>query len=83
MTKVICEDGLEWYIGEESNSADYDDLINAYEKQIPKHPTNVRQHVDHKTGYCPSCSTRLAHFGDMNYCYGCGSKLDWEIEDAE
>lgn len=58
-----------------------DMCIDALEKQIPKQPNNIHQHVDHKTGYCPSCNTRLAHFGDMNYCYGCGQKLDWEVEE--
>ena len=70
------------------NPMDYIDsaiivATNALEKQIPKKLNNIHQHVDHKTGYCPSCNTRLAHFGDMNYCHKCGVKLDWENENVE
>lgn len=57
--------------------------IEALEKQISQKPNNIHQYVDHKTGYCPSCNIRLAHFGDMNYCHKCGNKLDWRNEDAK
>ena len=58
--------------------------ICALEKQIPQKPLNVHPHVDHKSGNCPCCEIRLAHFGDMNYCHRCGIKLDWEdAEDAK
>ena len=58
--------------------------ICALEMQIPKKPNNIHPHVDHKSGECSICGTRLAHFGDMNYCHKCGNKLDWEdSEDAK
>lgn len=61
-----------------------DTIISALEMQIPKKPNNIRSHVDHKSGECSICGTRLAHFGDMNYCHNCGNKIDWEeTNDAE
>lgn len=38
---------------------------------------NVTMHVDHMKGNCPICKTKLSNYGDLNYCYMCGKKLDW------
>lgn len=84
MTVVVCEDGLEWYRGEEKYSADYDDLIDAYEKQIAKkvvmkyHPKTpwtreITQYL------CPICS-RVIGFNGTTFCSTCGQKLDWSNE---
>lgn len=52
-------------------------------KERVKQPKNIREHVDHKSGECPICGIRLVHYGNMNYCHNCGSKLDWEEEKNE
>ena len=58
-------------------------VMKALEKHVEIMPENIRPHVDHKTGNCPSCGIYLAHFGDTNYCHKCGKKLDWRDEDEQ
>ena len=84
----ITHENLENYILFEDECIKYNftlkSLLEARAKQIPQKPLNVHPHVDHKSGNCPCCEIRLAHFGDMNYCHRCGIKLDWEdAEDAK
>lgn len=55
-------------------------LAEALEKQMPKQPT-WDDKVPH--GRCPVCNSIVAAFIDSpkpNYCYWCGQKLDWGVQ---
>ena len=55
--------------------------ISALEKQIPKVPTRQKFGAwEVYNGLCENCLTSIR--ADMNYCPGCGQKLDWtSLED--
>ena len=63
--------------------------INALEKQIAKKPVHIRYQPKsrnriHHHIYCGVCGKFIqrVYMGD-NYCRRCGTKIDWENEDAE
>ena len=79
MDIVLDDFGLEWKRKDGIvHKADYDDLIDSHEKQMPK--KILRGTVARDTAcYCPNCKEFVC-FEDTekhNYCSNCGQKLDW------
>lgn len=70
MEIVLDDFGLEWKRKDGIvYKADYDDLINSYEKQMPK---KVFECEENKFS-CPECgSTQIDR-----YCAKCGQAIDW------
>jgi transcription elongation factor Elf1 len=64
--------------------------IEALEKQMPKKPIETKE-MEYCSFYdCPSCEGRLVSKIDgewcagqlYKYCYRCGQKLDWSINES-
>ena len=57
--------------------------ISALEKQVPKKPIKDRkQEIRYTSSYsCPSCGDGFTGTGIADYCYHCGQKLDWSVEE--
>ena len=47
---------------------------------LEKDVLNEKQHVDHLSGTCPECGTKLRNFGNVNHCWCCGQRLRWDGE---
>ena len=60
-----------------------DEIIKALEKQTPKKPIKDRkQEIRYTSSYsCSSCGGGFTGTGIADYCYHCGQKLDWSVED--
>ena len=43
---------------------------------------NFRKGVDHVKGDCPKCGEHLKNYGDINFCYKCGTRVTWEEQSA-
>ena len=46
-------------------------------RSIPAEVRSITKHVDHVKGFCPSCGQRIINYGDIEFCFKCGKKLDW------
>ena len=46
-------------------------------RSIPEEVRSRTKHVDHVKGYCPSCGYCIKNYGDIEFCFKCGKKLDW------
>jgi len=59
--------------------------IQALEKQIPKKPIKDRkQEIRYTSSYsCPSCGGGFIGTGIADYCYHCGQRMDWNVEEFE
>ena len=56
--------------------------IEALEKQIPKKPIKAQEHIRYEKCYiCPNCGKIFSGTGIATYCYHCGQKLDWSVEE--
>ena len=59
--------------------------IEALEKQIAKKPKKIEvegyRYTD--TYRCPTCEGNFSGTGIAYYCYRCGQKLDWSVEDEQ
>lgn len=84
---VIVEDfGIEWIRKDGIvHKADFDDLIDVYEKQMPKKP--YIEECDYGNAYfCLICETFIHYVDDeeehlrFDYCPNCGQKIDWQTE---
>lgn len=60
-------------------------IVEALEKQKPKKPTKVDdggiRYTD--TYRCPNCEKAFTGTGIADYCYHCGQRIDWEVEEDE
>ena len=64
---------------------DIDYAIAALEKQVPKKPIKDRkQEIRYTCSYsCPSCGGGFIGTGIADYCYHCGQRMDWSVEEFE
>ena len=60
-----------------------DEVEELREKQVPKKPIKDRkQEIRYTSSYsCPSCGGGFTGTGIADYCYHCGQKLDWSVEE--
>ena len=60
-------------------------IIEGLEKQIAKRPKKIEiegyRYTD--TYKCPTCEGNFSGTGIAYYCYRCGQKLDWSVEDEQ
>ena len=58
-------------------------IIEGLEKQVAKKPKKIEvegyRYTD--TYRCPTCEGNFSGTGIAYYCYHCGQKLDWSVED--
>ena len=85
---------LAWNSNAYLNMCESDDMknvIDALNRQIPKHPDLEGDGYDdngelvYDTGYCPNCRHEFEVYYDATkYCPNCGQHLDWSnIEDLD
>ena len=67
------------------NGEKLDMCIEALEKQIARKPKKIEvegyRYTD--TYRCPTCEGNFSGTGIAYYCYRCGQKLDWSVEDEQ
>lgn len=82
--EIITEDyELFWKRGKDENykRADYDELIKAYEKQMPKKPTHTYRRLGYIVeGCCPVCGESVS-FGSCCSNNDCRQAIDWSEEE--
>ena len=63
----------------------YEAIRPFVEKQIPKKPIKDRkQEIRYTSSYsCPSCGGGFIGTGIADYCYHCGQRMDWNVEEFE
>ena len=82
------EDGT-WGIKEEpyctmevATKEDYEELQEMLEKQIPRKPITIYDHVDDMNKpCCPRCELSPRVYRGEKYCTECGGKIDWRVEE--
>ena len=87
-TKELAKD-LKEHIGCGVEVPLYDEelevVVDALEKQIAKKPKKIEvegyRYTD--TYRCPTCEGNFSGTGIAYYCYHCGQKLDWSVEDEQ
>ena len=88
--KVVLDSGFGMKKGENNllykNRKKYAELaIEALEKQMGKKPKKIEvegyRYTD--TYRCPTCEGNFSGTGIADYCYHCGQKLDWSVEDEQ
>ena len=87
-TKELAKD-LKEHIGCGIEVPLYDEelevVVEALEKQIAKKPRKIEvegyRYTD--TYRCPTCEGNFSGTGIAYYCYRCGQKLDWSVEDEQ
>ena len=87
-TKELAKD-LKEHIGCGIEVPLYDEelevVVEALEKQIAKKPKKIEvegyRYTD--TYRCPRCEGNFSGTGIAYYCYHCGQKLDWSVEDEQ
>lgn len=70
-------------LGTEETDMLANELNDSIQKQIPKKPIKDReQKIRYTSAYsCPACGGGFTGTGIADYCYHCGQKLDWEINE--
>ena len=89
MTEKEALDSLKFEVFEECHCGYIEEelkiAIEALEKQIAKKPKKIEvegyRYTD--TYRCPICEGNFSGTGIAYYCYRCGQKLDWSVEDEQ
>ena len=85
-TKELAKD-LKEHIGCGIEVPLYDEelevVVEALEKQIAKKPkkTGIEGYRYVDAYICPTCKGNFSGTRIADYCYHCGQKLDWSVED--
>lgn len=78
--EILMDIQSDWEDGEEYEA--FNTALKALEKQIPKKPISDGSNIRYTPVYsCPKCGNRITGTGIAEYCYHCGQKLHWEVED--